>query len=131
MTAALIAALKAAASQWRLLLLIAAVAASGWLLHAFGKIEYQRGRTEVQQKWDAVSASQSAAVSAQKASDATQAAQASIVYQKEKQDAQVIYRTIRQTVVRTVPARECIDADGVRNLNAAIRGALPASSASR
>ena len=83
MTAVLIAALKATASQWRLLLLIAAVAASVWLLHAFGKIEYQRGRTEVQQKWDAASASQAAAVSAQKASDATQAAQASIVYQKE------------------------------------------------
>ena len=131
MTAVLIAALKAVASQWRLLLLIAAVVAAGWMLHAFGKIEYQRGRTEVQQKWDAASSAQAAAVSAQKASDAAKEAQASIVYQKEKQDAQVIYRTIRHTVVRTVPARECIDADWVRQLNYAIRGALPASASTR
>ena len=85
------------------------------------------GRAAVQARWDKECVANARAVAAAKERDTKAANVASVEYQERKAEDAAKIKVVRQTVVRTVSG-PCLDADGLRHINAAI-GAVPAASA--
>lgn len=85
------------------------------------------GKAQIQAQWDRARAEAAAAVAKAKDQDLDKGQQASVEYQERKAEDAAKIKVVRQTVVRTVSG-PCLDADGLRHINAAI-GAVPAASA--
>ena len=102
------------------------------LAAAFG-LGYWRGSTVATRTERAACAAGHAALQAAAASqqqaDAGKAHEASTNFQQEQTHVRTQIRTIRETVVRTVPG-PCLSDDSVRQLNSAVAG-VPDSAASR
>lgn len=84
------------------------------------------GKATIQAQWDKAKAEAAQVAASATVTDVQTGQQASTEYQSERTKHAEQIRVVRQTVVRTVTG-QCFDADGLRNLNAAIR---PVSSAS-
>lgn len=82
---------------------------------------YSQGAADVQAKWDRANREQ-------RELEARQAAEAEAAKEKEDAKRKVVYRTITKTVDkyidRPVYRNVCFDADGLRDANAALSGAL-------
>ena len=87
---------------------------------------HKAGSASVQAQWDRARAEAAAAVAKAKDQDLDKGQQASVEYQERKAEDAAKIKVVRQTVVRTVSG-PCLDADGLRHINAAI-GAVPAAS---
>lgn len=90
---------------------------------------HRAGSASVQAQWDRARAEAAAAVAKAKERDTQAAHQASTEYQNVKAQNAEKTRIVRETVTRTVTG-PCLDADGLRHINAAI-GAVSAASAAR
>ena len=86
------------------------------------------GKATVQAEWDKERDAQQIAVTTATISDMTAGQQASATYQQGLEDEQTRIKVIRDVVIRTVTG-PCLDADGLRNVNAALGGVPPPSSA--
>jgi hypothetical protein len=89
------------------------------LYYTIDRRGYERGRAEVQARWDA-------AARLQRDQEAAQAAGAASVLEKDNVKARTVYRTLTRTVDRYIDRpvyrNVCLDADGLRDANAALRG---------
>lgn len=85
---------------------------------------YDNGAASVQAQWDAANAKQRDA-------EAKQGSAASTKLEIGNAQAKIVYRTVTRTVDkivdRSIYVRACFDDDGMRAVNAALRGALPAA----
>lgn len=110
---------------WMYLIGTAAVIASlGGIFYAVDHRGYVRGKAEVQAEWNA-------AVDAEAAREVVQSNAAASNLESKNAQARVVYRTITQAVDkyidRPVYRNVCFDADGVRDVNAALSGTLAAA----
>lgn len=106
---------------------VAALAVVGAISGGIYKIHhagYEEGKSEVQAAWDEANAKQ-------RKEEADKAAAAAAKVETGNAKAKVVYRTITQTVDkyidRPIYRNVCFDADGLRDANAALLGALAAS----
>lgn len=104
---------------------IAAAVAVGLAVYWLYDTGYDRGAASVQAQWDAANAKQRDA-------EAKQGNAASTQLEVTNAQAKVVYRTVTRTVDKIVDrpiyVRACFDDDGLRAVNAALRGALPTAS---
>ena len=109
---------------WLPLLLVALGLAATVACYRSG---HKAGSASVQAQWDRAKLEQRQVVDKAKERDLQTAHQASTEYQTTKAQNAEKTRIVRETVVRTVTG-PCLDADGLRHVNAAI-SAVPAASA--
>lgn len=79
----------------------------------------KKGKAEIQVKWDA-------AIAAQRAIEETKISDATTKKESADEKAKVIYKTITRTVDRYIDRpiyrQQCLDPDGLRDANSALRG---------